>query len=346
MARKPVLEGGKRDELIDAALELFFENGYENTSIRMIASRVGCEVGLFYYYFKNKDEAFSLAIDRFFSRYEGKLEELVCRAQRDPYRIMTDMFYAISGETERFRACYAGRLHWTVRWAIRERTLQALEPYMLRLVKALCGCGMRPRLSPEATAVFLTHGVGSTILHESREEYADRAAELRRGVELLMGIPEGEAELFSPYYAGFGDIPALTELFSREKALFPQLAQSGERLLPARISEKEVFVLRAGRQLAGAALFSRRGKTLEAVITAPGYRRQGCAERLTVSALAQFRAGEEIFVPGDVSDGSPAEGLLKKFGLHRFREGQSCIIAPEKFFLSHMKHTAEEQKHA
>ena len=47
MARKPVLEGGKKDELIDAALALFFENGYENTSIRMIANRVGCEVGCF-----------------------------------------------------------------------------------------------------------------------------------------------------------------------------------------------------------------------------------------------------------------------------------------------------------
>ena len=79
MARKPVLEGGKRDELIEAALALFFENGYENTSIRMIAARVGCEVGLFYYYFKNKDEAFEVAIDRFFSKYTGELEALVRR---------------------------------------------------------------------------------------------------------------------------------------------------------------------------------------------------------------------------------------------------------------------------
>ena len=103
MARKPVLEGGKKDELIDAALALFFENGYENTSIRMIANRVGCEVGLFYYYFKNKDEAFSLAMDRFFSRYEGRMEELVSRAGRDPYRIMTDVFASLAEETERFR---------------------------------------------------------------------------------------------------------------------------------------------------------------------------------------------------------------------------------------------------
>ena len=331
MARKPVLEGGKKDELIDAALALFFENGYENTSIRMIANRVGCEVGLFYYYFKNKDEAFSLAMDRFFSRYEGRMEEMVSRAKRDPYRIMTDVFASLADETERFRDRYAGKLHWTVRWAIRERALQALEPYMLRIIKTLSDCGLRSRLSPEATAAFLTHGVGSTIIHESGAEYSDKAAELRRGVNLLMGISDWEGELFSPYYAGYSDIPALIELFSWEKALFPQLAQSGEKLLPSRISEREVFVLRKGRQLAGAILFSRDSKSLDALLVAPEYRRQGGAERLTVSALAQFKAGEDIRIPCGVQDGSPAEGLLKKFALRRSAEGSFLITAPEKW---------------
>lgn len=330
MARKPVLEGGKKDELIDAALALFFENGYENTSIRMIANRVGCEVGLFYYYFKNKDEAFSLAMDRFFSRYEGRMEELVRRAERDPYRIMTDVFASLAEETERFRERYGAKLHWTVRWAIRERTLQALEPYMLRIIQALDRGGLRSRLSPEATAAFLTHGIGSTIMHESGAEYSDKAAELRRGVNLLMGVSDEEGELFSPYYAGYGDIPALTELFSREKGLFSQLAQSGERLLPARISEKEVFVLRKGRQVAGAILFSRDSKSLDALLVAPEYRRQGGAERLCVSALAQFEAGEELRILGSVPEGSPAESLLKKFSLRR-EDGSLTITAPEKW---------------
>jgi Bacterial regulatory proteins, tetR family. len=35
MARKAVLIGGKKDELIAAALKLFIANGYENTSVRV-----------------------------------------------------------------------------------------------------------------------------------------------------------------------------------------------------------------------------------------------------------------------------------------------------------------------
>lgn len=66
MPRKPVLEGGKRDEIISTAMQLFFENGYEATSVRMILDRVGGEVGMFYHYFKSKEELFQKVVDRFF----------------------------------------------------------------------------------------------------------------------------------------------------------------------------------------------------------------------------------------------------------------------------------------
>ena len=51
MARKALLTGGKRDEIIYAAMELFFENGYEATSVRMILDKVNGEVCMFYHYF-------------------------------------------------------------------------------------------------------------------------------------------------------------------------------------------------------------------------------------------------------------------------------------------------------
>ena len=66
MARKPVLTGGKRDEILESAMKLFFENGYEATSVRMIMNAVGGEIGLFYHYFKSKDELFDRVTERFF----------------------------------------------------------------------------------------------------------------------------------------------------------------------------------------------------------------------------------------------------------------------------------------
>ena len=66
MARKAVLEGGKREEIITAAEQLFFTEGFEKTSVRMILEKVGGEVGMFYHYFKSKEELFDVA------QYPGK----------------------------------------------------------------------------------------------------------------------------------------------------------------------------------------------------------------------------------------------------------------------------------
>ena len=51
MARKPVLEGGKKDEIIAAATQLFFTEGFEGTSVRKILGMVNGEIGMFYHYF-------------------------------------------------------------------------------------------------------------------------------------------------------------------------------------------------------------------------------------------------------------------------------------------------------
>ena len=48
--------GRTRDAIVDAALELFRENGFERTTMRAIADRAGVSVGNAYYYFSSKDE--------------------------------------------------------------------------------------------------------------------------------------------------------------------------------------------------------------------------------------------------------------------------------------------------
>lgn len=51
MAEKIKQSELKKKQIVEAALKLFFEKGYEGTSIRMIQNKVESPVGLFYYYF-------------------------------------------------------------------------------------------------------------------------------------------------------------------------------------------------------------------------------------------------------------------------------------------------------
>ena len=62
MAEKIKQSELKKKQIVEAALKLFFEKGYEGTSIRMIQNKVESPVGLFYYYFESKDAVFEEAI--------------------------------------------------------------------------------------------------------------------------------------------------------------------------------------------------------------------------------------------------------------------------------------------
>lgn len=55
----------RRDEIIDTAGKLFEEKGYEQTQVQDIVNEIGVAKGLFYYYFKSKDEVMEELADRY-----------------------------------------------------------------------------------------------------------------------------------------------------------------------------------------------------------------------------------------------------------------------------------------
>ena len=75
MARKSKFDGGTKNKLIEVGTRLFFEKGFDGTSIRNIADETGCEVGLFYYYYKTKDDLFSDILDQFFEPYKKDFQK-------------------------------------------------------------------------------------------------------------------------------------------------------------------------------------------------------------------------------------------------------------------------------
>lgn len=55
----------RRKELIEVAAKLFSQKGYENVSVRDILREVNGAPGMFYYYFKSKQEIYIAVIDSF-----------------------------------------------------------------------------------------------------------------------------------------------------------------------------------------------------------------------------------------------------------------------------------------
>lgn len=76
MARKPAPEGADRRQLIlEAALDVFAEQGFEGATTKEIAARAGVTHGLIYFYFSSKEDLFQAVFEHTLSGALGGLAD-------------------------------------------------------------------------------------------------------------------------------------------------------------------------------------------------------------------------------------------------------------------------------
>ena len=151
---------------------------------------VGADIGTFYYYFKSKDELFYEVLSGFFEPYKKDFAALAASAKDVPYKSLLRFFRYMKKEVRTFREKYADNMHFTVRYTIREQALEVIEPYIEEIIRTLVTYGAKPKMEPHLMAVFLTYGVGSLILHEDAD-YTDKSTDdVRKTVNLIMGLDE------------------------------------------------------------------------------------------------------------------------------------------------------------
>ena len=144
MARKQMIEGGTKNRIREVGGRQIFEHGYDGTSVRGIMLEVGGEVGLFYYYYKTKDELFTDVLDHFFEPYRKDFEALAAEAKEKPYRALLRFFSYIKREVraDPCPSAYCGRRRLPCRPAPRARPFL---PTALPTVRATAHCFFRER---------------------------------------------------------------------------------------------------------------------------------------------------------------------------------------------------------
>ena len=179
-----------RAEIAGAALKLFFEKGYENTSIRMIQHSIGREVGSFYYHFASKDEAFEAAIRLFFSSYEERMRAILAGLER-PEGTLSEYLDYIQAAASDFRQKYLKQLHWSVLGAIREYTLRIMRSYIGEILSSYVEKGVipEPGVGRAVAANLIAFGVGGSILYQTDAEYRAQREGIFQTVGGLIGLP-------------------------------------------------------------------------------------------------------------------------------------------------------------
>lgn len=93
-------EGLRSEVVLEAALELFSEEGYSEVTMQKIADRVGIRHSLIYYYFESKEKLFHSALLHALEKLLAAYDEVKARHE-DPVSIINEWF-KLNVDQERF----------------------------------------------------------------------------------------------------------------------------------------------------------------------------------------------------------------------------------------------------
>ncbi len=75
----PVAHEKRKQEILEKALDVFIEEGYEDTTFQKIAERCGITRTILYLYFENKKQIFAESLKRFLRELEAVISDVACR---------------------------------------------------------------------------------------------------------------------------------------------------------------------------------------------------------------------------------------------------------------------------
>jgi AcrR family transcriptional regulator len=187
MGRTDDRRTGTREQIRDVALELFAEQGYEKTSLREIAERLGVTKAAVYYHYRTKEEI----LESLFSDLLGGVQEIIDwgRAQpagQETRRAVLERYSSLIGDPpERF-----GRLVRFMQQSQNSIKELAIGAGMRTSMQALADLLVDPRSSVEdrlrgRLALVALHLGAFSEDHAQSDPGEQQAAALRIASELV-----------------------------------------------------------------------------------------------------------------------------------------------------------------
>ena len=91
ISKKTIQTNETRQKILESASEVFIENGFNETTIKLISERAGIAYSTSYVYFENKSEIFSFVIDETMKHlYSMARREFFPNSVAEAYKIIID----------------------------------------------------------------------------------------------------------------------------------------------------------------------------------------------------------------------------------------------------------------
>lgn len=156
-----------KEKIIQAADQLFYVHGYNQTSFSDIAAETGIPRGNFYYYFKTKDEILTAVLEHRSHQIDSLL--LACEEYSDdPKQQLLYLIEILVREEDNIinYGCPLGSLSTElskVSLSLQQQVMVIFETIRLWIDKKLCACGFTER-SRILSMEILSRLQGTTVL--------------------------------------------------------------------------------------------------------------------------------------------------------------------------------------
>lgn len=166
MARTVKDKEERRIEFIETAQRLFIENGYYNTSVDDMVKEMGVAKGLFYYYFKSKEDLVSQLVDHL---WDGAVDDyLRIRDMEGLNALEKLMLYSKTRGEVKLQQTYLVELvikepNSPLVREMKEKGFEILTPILGEIISQGVEEGFFDTEYPHEAAGFLVHGAEGLI---------------------------------------------------------------------------------------------------------------------------------------------------------------------------------------
>ena len=94
--------GETRENILQAATKVFFENGFEKTSVKMILEEAHIVTGSFYHFFPSKEDLFEAVVESFLQQYTQRVRSILDDEALDAKQIAEKVLEELKTSGEKY----------------------------------------------------------------------------------------------------------------------------------------------------------------------------------------------------------------------------------------------------
>lgn len=181
----------RRQELIETARVLFMSQGYEKTMVGDIVRQVGVAQGLFYYYFRSKQEIFLAVINQFTEERIGELAVFLRDAHIPLLQRVRNLMHVLMDFLREMEAMYPknqGDIAGEMTAIMQSHVSTMIEPMVTELLREGTEQGVLSAPFPDLLSRFVISGFIGVQYMQHPPKADDMMALILFALEQLLSI--------------------------------------------------------------------------------------------------------------------------------------------------------------